>query len=94
MKVTIPLMKDRDEVDDVTARLGLEKLSNLSLPRFPKLDFRLKTWTVPLSLETANHWAVGENARLYISALSAPLLTCIKESSESWRRENCKLGFQ
>lgn len=39
--------------------------------------FILKTWTVPLSLETASHWAVGEKQRLQITALSEPLLSCI-----------------
>lgn len=39
--------------------------------------FKLKTWTVPLSLETASHWAFKEKQRLKITALSEPLLSYI-----------------
>lgn len=35
-----------------------------SFPKDPESTFTLKTWTVPLSLETANHWAVEAKARL------------------------------
>ncbi|KAB5569426.1 hypothetical protein DKX38_003225 [Salix brachista] len=35
-------------------------LCDLSIPGDPGLILRLKTWTVPLSLETASHWAVEE----------------------------------
>lgn len=75
--VTLPLIKERDELDDGRARLGSETSRELSFPGDPELSFRLKTWTVPLSLETASHCAEEENARLYISALSAPLRTYI-----------------
>lgn len=49
-------------------------LSSVNVTK-PESTLRLNTWTVPFSLETANHCALEENARLYISALSAPLLT-------------------
>lgn len=68
-------MKERDEVGDV-ATPGSAALLGLSFLGDPELTLRLKTWTVPLSLETASHCAFEEKARLYISALSAPLLTC------------------
>ena len=41
-----------------------------------------KMWMVPLSELQASHCDVGLNARLKISALSAPLLT-------SWQRRSC-----
>lgn len=56
-------MKERDEFDDETARFGSDALRGFSFED-PELTLRLKTWTVPLSLETANHWAVEENAKL------------------------------
>lgn len=59
----LPLMKDRDEFDDEVTILESEEI-RISFPLDPELTFRLKTWTVPLSLETASHWAVEENARL------------------------------
>jgi len=43
------------------------------------LTLNLNTWTVPLSLDAANHWTFGEKAILLISALSAPLLTYMQE---------------
>lgn len=52
-------MKDRDDVGNV----GSDVLRG-SLPADPELTLRLKTWTVPLSLETASHWAFEEKARL------------------------------
>lgn len=77
-------MKERDEMPDGLGRLISDVLRDLSLPKDPESTFRLKTWTVPLSLETASHWAVEEKARLCISALSAPLLTsCSKEPSNA-----------
>lgn len=39
-------------------------LHDPSFPKDPESTFTLKTWTVPLSLETASHWAVEEKARL------------------------------
>lgn len=54
-----PLMKDRDDVGNV----GSDVLRG-SLLADPELTLRLKTWTVPLSLETASHWAFEEKARL------------------------------
>lgn len=57
-------MKERDVLDCVTARFGSDALRGLSFPADAELTLRLKTWTVPLSLETANHWAVEENAKL------------------------------
>ena len=68
-------MKERDEMADELGGL-VDGLRDLSFPKDPESTFRLKTWTVPLSLETASHWALEEKARLCISALSAPLLTC------------------
>lgn len=73
----LPLINERDEFDDVTAELDADALPEASLPVDPELTLRPKTWTVPLSLETASHCAVDEKAKLWISALSAPLLTCI-----------------
>lgn len=57
-------MKESDEVDDATARLELDAPRDLSFPGDAKLTLRLKTWTVPLSLETTSHCAVEENAIL------------------------------
>ena len=54
-------INEREEWGDVT---GLDALSELSVPGNLALFLRLKTWTVPLSLETANHWAFEENAKL------------------------------
>lgn len=68
-------MKERERMADGLVRLGSDVFRGLSFPSVPESAFKLKTWTVPLSLETANHWAVEEKARLCISALSAPLLT-------------------
>lgn len=47
----------------------------LSFAVDPTFIFRLKTCIVPLSLETAKYCKSFEKAKLYISALSAPLLT-------------------
>lgn len=71
-------MKESDEIMEEGDPWFSDVLCNLSLFSVPKSAFRLKTWTVPLSLETASHWAVEEKARLYISARSAPLLTYMK----------------
>ena len=57
----LPLIKESEEWGDVT---GSDALCDLSIPGDPALILRLKTWTVPLSLETANHWAFEENAKL------------------------------
>lgn len=70
-------MKERDEPDDVTARLASDPPRDLSFPKDPKLTLSPNTWTVPLSLDTASHWAFEENAILYTSALSAPRRTYI-----------------
>ena len=43
------------------------------------LTLKLNTWTVPLSLDAANHWTFGDKAILLISALSTPLLTYKQE---------------
>lgn len=56
-------MKERDEVGD-EAKLGSDEVCFLSALKDPVLTLRLKTWTVPLSLETASHWAFEEKARL------------------------------
>lgn len=57
-------MKERDETADGTERFGSDELRDLSLPNDPDSTFRLKTCTVPLSLETASHWALEEKATL------------------------------
>ena len=72
-------MNESDELDDATTGFELDAPGDLSLPGDDTLTLRLKTWTVPLSLETANQCAVGENAILYMSALSAPLRTCSRD---------------
>lgn len=51
----IPLMKERCETGDGVDKCGSGVLCVLSMPIDPESTFRLKTWTVPLSLETANH---------------------------------------
>lgn len=56
-------MKDKDELVD-GERLGSEMVLEWSFPGDSELTFRPKTWTVPLSLETASHSAEEENARL------------------------------
>lgn len=48
----------------------------------PMRTRRLKIWTVPLSLDTANHRTSRERAMPYISALSAPLRTCAQKEVE------------
>lgn len=58
----------------------------------------LNIWTVPLLLETANHLTVGERERLYMSALSAPLRTCISQKLElrptyTWQVQKCNKFF-
>ena len=58
------MKKDKEEAGDVTARLCSFVLCDLSITGDPGLILRLKTWTVPLSLETTSHWAVEENAKL------------------------------
>jgi hypothetical protein len=47
----------------------------LSFALDPTFTFRLNTCIVPLSLDTAKYCKLFEKAKLYISALSAPLLT-------------------
>lgn len=60
----LPLIKERDERAGGFDRLDSGALRDLSIPKDPESTLRLKTWTVPLSLETASHCAVEENARL------------------------------
>lgn len=57
-------MKERCETADGVVALVSVGSRDLSTPRDPDSTFRLKTCTVPLSLETASHWAVEEKARL------------------------------
>jgi len=58
-------MNGRDELNDVMeATEECEELCDFSCSVLLILTLRQKTWTVPLSLETANHWAVDENAKL------------------------------
>ena len=71
-------MKERDELDGVTAASELDELCVFSSSGMLECFLRLNTWTVPLSLETASHWAVEENAKLQISAVFAPLLTWMR----------------
>lgn len=56
------------------------------------LTLKLNIWTVPLSLDAANHWTLGDRAILLISALSTPLLTYTIEKSiiEHEKRETDK----
>lgn len=58
------MKKESDEFDDVTGRFGSEAVCDVSFPGDLELTLRPKTWTVPLSLDTASHWAVEEKARL------------------------------
>lgn len=60
----LPLMKERDEPDGTGERLGSDEFRETSATGDPALTLRPKTWIVPLSLETASHSAVGENAKL------------------------------
>lgn len=55
---TLPLIEERDEWG------GSDALCDLTLPGDPALNLRPNTWTVPLSLETDNHWTFEENAKL------------------------------
>lgn len=48
-------MNERDEVGDETERLASDAVRWLSFTGDPEFTLRLKTWTVPLSLETASH---------------------------------------
>ena len=69
----LPLINDSEEL--AAGIFGSDAGRGLSFPVNPKLTLRLNTWTVPLSLETANHCMFSEKAKLCISARSAPLLT-------------------
>lgn len=60
----LPFMKERGELDFVTARSGPDAFCDSPLPCKAGLTIRLKTCTVPLSLVTDSHWAVEENAKL------------------------------
>ena len=64
----VPFKIEREDKADCIERGDLDELLDLSSPKATESTLRLKTWTVPLSLETASHWAVEEKARLYISA--------------------------
>jgi hypothetical protein len=68
-------MKERDELDGAMVASELDEPCDFSFSGTLELTLRPKTWTVPLSLETAYHRAVEENAKLNISAAFAPLLT-------------------
>ena len=57
-------MKERCETAVGDALFGSAAPRDLSLPKDPESTFRLKTCTVPLSLDTASHWADEEKARL------------------------------
>jgi len=49
-------MKERDELEGAMAASELDEPCDVSFSGTPlELTLRLKTWTVPLSLETANH---------------------------------------
>ena len=87
----IPLNNDRDDDGDEEERVSSAAIRGVSLTWEPELTLRPKTWTVPLSLETASHSALEEKARLYISALSAPLLTCTITSRYCHRAMESKL---
>lgn len=51
----VPFMKERDEMPEGLGGLISDALHDLLFAKDPESTFRLKTWTVPLSLETANH---------------------------------------
>lgn len=57
-------MKERDELEGVMAVSELDGFWGFSSSEMLELTLRLNTWTVPLSLETASHRAVEENAKL------------------------------
>ena len=68
-------------MDDMDERGEVGRSEGLCSPLFPgdsESSLRPKTWMVPLSLDAANHRALDEKARLCISALSVPLLTCVQ----------------
>ena len=63
-----------------------------------RLGSRLKTWTVPLSLDTATNWGMSphENAMLKILAGSAPRLSscqqhmhCFETCAKTLSSNNC-----
>lgn len=60
----LPLIKERDERPGGVESFDSGALRDLSIAKDPESTLRLKTWTVPLSLETASHCAVEEKARL------------------------------
>lgn len=62
--ILLPLIKERDELDDDAEALASDGDRACSIPGDPELTLRLKTCTVPLSLETASHCALGEKAKL------------------------------
>lgn len=62
--ILLPLIKERDELDDDTEALASDGDRACSIPGDPELTLRLKTCTVPLSLETDSHCALGEKAKL------------------------------
>ena len=69
----LPLMNERGGL--IWGISGSGAGIGLSFVVDPTLIFRLKTWIVPLSLDTDKYCKLFEKAKLYISALSAPLLT-------------------
>lgn len=70
----LPLIKENDGLIWGTSASGAGR--GLSFVVKPTFIFKLNTWIVPLSLDTAKYCKLFEKAKLYISALSAPLLTC------------------
>ena len=70
----LPLIKENDGLMWGTSASGAGR--GLSFVVKPTFIFKLNTWIVPLSLDTAKYCKLFEKAKLYISALSAPLLTC------------------
>ena len=60
----LPLIKESDETAGGVDRVGSGALRVRSIPNDAESTLRLKTWTVPLSLERASHCAVEEKARL------------------------------
>lgn len=57
-------MKERWDTADGDVAFDSDAPLGLSTPKAAESTFRLNTWTVPLSLETASHCAVEEKARL------------------------------
>lgn len=99
-KLSLPLMKDNDELGlalvlgEIRASREVEEFCWNSANPWAAFDWadesspttltlRLNIWTVPLSLDTANHWTFGERAILYISALFPPLRTYMQAVNDN-----------